>query len=69
MARSGCWRGQGQIIGDDLTKKTLGIVGTEMAQGMLNAVRGLVPDNVVNADVLERPGFRAKLARFHENMS
>jgi hypothetical protein len=26
-----------------------------------------VPDNVVNAAVLERPGFRAKLARFTEN--
>ena len=25
------------------------------------------PHNVVNTEVLERPGFRAKLARFEEN--
>ncbi len=38
-----------------------------MANGMLAAARGRVPDNVVNRDVLDRPGFRAKLARFAEN--
>ena len=27
MARSGCWKGQGQIVGDDLAGKTIGIVG------------------------------------------
>ena len=38
-----------------------------MANGMLAAARGRVPENVVNRDVLDRPGFRAKLARFAEN--
>lgn len=41
--------------------------GREMAQGMLRAAQGLIPENVVNKEVLERPGFRAKLARFAEN--
>jgi phosphoglycerate dehydrogenase-like enzyme len=35
--------------------------------GMLRAARGLVPDNVVNREVLARLGFQAKLARFAEN--
>lgn len=43
--------------------------GQAMAEGMLRAARGLVPENVVNADVLARPGFQAKLARFLENQS
>jgi phosphoglycerate dehydrogenase-like enzyme len=38
-----------------------------MAEGMLRAACGRVPDNVVNTEVLDRPGFRAKLARFAEN--
>jgi phosphoglycerate dehydrogenase-like enzyme len=38
-----------------------------MTEGMLRASRGEVPDNVVNREVLERPGFRAKLAQFSEN--
>jgi phosphoglycerate dehydrogenase-like enzyme len=41
--------------------------GKAMATGMLRASQGLVPENVVNKDVLDRPGFRAKLARFAEN--
>jgi phosphoglycerate dehydrogenase-like enzyme len=41
--------------------------GRAMAEGMLRAARGQVPDNVVNGAVLDRPGFRAKLARFAEN--
>jgi phosphoglycerate dehydrogenase-like enzyme len=41
--------------------------GRAMAEGMLRAARGQIPDNVVNTEVLERPGFRAKLARFAEN--
>jgi phosphoglycerate dehydrogenase-like enzyme len=40
--------------------------GKAMATGMLRASRGLVPENVVNKEVLDRPGFRAKLARFAE---
>lgn len=38
-----------------------------MIDGMLRAATGRVPENVVNTDVLERAGFRAKLARFAEN--
>ena len=38
-----------------------------IAQGMICAAQGKVPQNVVNPEVLERPGFRAKLARFAEN--
>jgi phosphoglycerate dehydrogenase-like enzyme len=41
--------------------------GQAMAQGMLRAARGEVPEHVVNIDVLNRPGFRAKLERFVEN--
>ena len=41
--------------------------GMAMGQGMIRAAQGLVPDHVVNAEVLERPGFQAKLARFREN--
>jgi phosphoglycerate dehydrogenase-like enzyme len=35
-----------------------------MAEGMGAAARGRVPANVVNPEVLERPGFQARLARF-----
>lgn len=38
--------------------------GRAMATGMLRAARGEVPENVVNPEVLDRPRFRAKLARF-----
>jgi phosphoglycerate dehydrogenase-like enzyme len=41
--------------------------GRAMAEGMLRAAVGQVPDDVVNREVLDRPGFRAKLARFAEN--
>jgi phosphoglycerate dehydrogenase-like enzyme len=41
--------------------------GRAMAEGMLRAARGQVPQDVVNPEVLDRPGFRAKLARFAEN--
>lgn len=41
--------------------------GRAMAEGMLRAAAGRVPEHVVNREVLERPGFRAKLARFAEN--
>jgi phosphoglycerate dehydrogenase-like enzyme len=41
--------------------------GRATAGGMLAAARGEVPDNVVNPEVLTRPGFQAKLARFAEN--
>jgi phosphoglycerate dehydrogenase-like enzyme len=38
--------------------------GRAMAEGMLRAASGQVPDYVVNREVLDRPGFRAKLGRF-----
>jgi len=41
--------------------------GQAMTSGMLQAARGEVPDNVINREVLERPFFQAKLARFAEN--
>lgn len=43
--------------------------GRAMIAGLLRAARGEVPQDVVNRDVLTRPGFRAKLARFAENGS
>ena len=51
------------------TQRAVRMVGVAMAEGILNAARGRIPDNVVNTDVLNRPGFRAKLARFNENAS
>jgi phosphoglycerate dehydrogenase-like enzyme len=39
----------------------------QMVNGMLNASQGLIPDNVLNTAVLDRRGFRAKLAHFVEN--
>lgn len=40
-----------------------------MARGMLRVARGMVPENVVNPLVLQRPDFQAKLARFAGNGS
>jgi phosphoglycerate dehydrogenase-like enzyme len=40
--------------------------GEAMIDGMLRASRGEVPADVVNREVLDRPGFRAKLARFDQ---
>jgi phosphoglycerate dehydrogenase-like enzyme len=37
------------------------------ASGMLRAAQGLVPEHVVNPEVLDRPTFLAKLAHFAEN--
>jgi len=38
-----------------------------MSKGILRAAQGLVPEHVLNPEVLDRPGFRAKLARFSRN--
>ena len=51
------------------TKEVWQATGRAMAEGMLRAAQGQVPENVVNTEVLERPGFQAKLARFEENRS
>ena len=40
------------------------VAGEIDCQGMLAAARGEVPEHVVNKEVLERPGFQAKLARW-----
>jgi phosphoglycerate dehydrogenase-like enzyme len=37
---------------------------TSIAQGMLLAAKGQIPDHVLNPAVLDRPAFRTKLARF-----
>jgi phosphoglycerate dehydrogenase-like enzyme len=46
------------------TREVWAATGRSMAEGMLRASRGQVPDNVVNREVLERSGFQAKLRRF-----
>ena len=40
--------------------------GREMANGIIRAARGEVPENVVNPEVLDVSLFRDKLARFAE---
>jgi phosphoglycerate dehydrogenase-like enzyme len=40
-----------------------------MSSGILRAAQGLVPENVVNPKVLDRPGFQQKLACFTANRS
>jgi phosphoglycerate dehydrogenase-like enzyme len=49
------------------TKDAARLITASVARGMLRAARGLVPDNVVNLEVLDRPGFRRKLERFRAN--
>ena len=43
--------------------------GLAMSTGMLHVARGEEPQNVINPEVLKRPGFQAKLARFSENQA
>ena len=38
-----------------------------ITRNVMRVARGLVPQNVVNPQVIQRPGFRAKLARFAAN--
>jgi phosphoglycerate dehydrogenase-like enzyme len=38
-----------------------------ITRNVIRVAQGLVPQNVVNPEVLQRPGFRAKLARFAVN--
>jgi phosphoglycerate dehydrogenase-like enzyme len=42
-------------------------IGLSTLAGMQRAARGQIPEHVINTEVLERPGFRAKLARFEAN--
>jgi phosphoglycerate dehydrogenase-like enzyme len=41
--------------------------GRAMADGIIRAARGELPENVVNPEVLDRPCFRDKLVQFAEN--
>ncbi len=41
--------------------------GVAMAEGMLRAARGKLPENIVNPEVLDQSAFRQKLYRFAEN--
>jgi phosphoglycerate dehydrogenase-like enzyme len=50
-----------------VTHRTDRITANLIADGILALARGQVPNNVVNADVLTRPAFQAKLARYSEN--
>jgi phosphoglycerate dehydrogenase-like enzyme len=43
------------------------LTGRAMSEGALSAARGEAPENVVNPQVLDRPDFQAKLARFRAN--
>ncbi|MBB5752200.1 NAD(P)-dependent oxidoreductase [Prosthecomicrobium pneumaticum] len=49
------------------TRDAARLTMTSVANGILAAATGRVPDHVVNPAVLDRPGFRAKLARFAVN--
>jgi phosphoglycerate dehydrogenase-like enzyme len=49
------------------TRDAARLTMVSVATGIRRAAQGLVPDNVVNPDVLDRPGFRRKLARFAAN--
>lgn len=49
------------------THRAVRLVCEAMARGILRAARGEPPENVVNPEVLARPGFHAKLARFASN--
>jgi phosphoglycerate dehydrogenase-like enzyme len=42
-------------------------IGLSTLSGIQQAARGEIPDNVINTEVLDRPAFRAKLARFEVN--
>jgi phosphoglycerate dehydrogenase-like enzyme len=43
--------------------------GKAMVDGMIRAAHGLIPANVVNREVLDRPGFQAKLKRFERGLA
>ncbi len=43
--------------------------GRAMAEGMLRAAVGMLPENIVNPEVLDREEFRRKLSRFAANAS
>lgn len=48
------------------TRSSARLTMTEIAEGMLRAAEGMLPRNILNREVIHRPGFKAKLARFAE---
>ena len=46
------------------TKDAARLTMVTMSEGIIRAAQGLVPDHVVNADVLDRPNWRRKLTRY-----
>ena len=50
------------------THRVVKIVQQTIAEGIVRAAQGIIPDNIVNRAVLDRPGFQEKLARFSENV-
>lgn len=51
------------------TQDVKGLVAKVIFEGMIRAARGEVPETVINREVLDRPRFKAKLARFAVNAS
>ncbi|MFI0844936.1 2-hydroxyacid dehydrogenase [Mesorhizobium sp. IMUNJ 23232] len=51
------------------TRDAARLTMVNMSNGILRVAQGLAPENVVNPKVLDRPGFKAKLARFATNRS
>jgi phosphoglycerate dehydrogenase-like enzyme len=49
------------------TRDAARLTMVSVANGIVRAARGLVPQDVVNPEVLARPGFQRKLARFAVN--
>ncbi|MBN8995274.1 MAG: hypothetical protein J0H94_08610 [Rhizobiales bacterium] len=49
------------------TRDAARLTMASVANGMIRASQGLVPENILNRDVLARPGFQRKLARFAVN--
>ena len=49
------------------TRDAARLTMTEISIGLIRVSQGLVPDNVLNKSVLDRPGFQAKLAKFSIN--
>lgn len=46
------------------TRRAARLTMSQIASGMISAAQGRLPNNIVNTEVLERFGFRSKLARY-----
>lgn len=49
------------------TRQACYATGALIAQGMIRAAQGMCPENIINPEVLDRPGFIDKLRRFEIN--